>query len=142
MVRSTGPIFVETRPATIIRSACRGDARNTSAPKRLRSNLDETEAIISMAQQASPNVSGQILFRRAQLTTSSSLPSKNGDPPGPMLGTGVAESWKDISVTVRAISNSSFSQTLTVFYVLEKHYVHFFTISVYRKSDAESNSHT
>ena len=35
--RSTGPIFWLTRPATIMMSAWRGDARNTSIPKRDRS---------------------------------------------------------------------------------------------------------
>ena len=35
--RSTGAIFWLTRPATIMMSAWRGDARNTSIPNRLRS---------------------------------------------------------------------------------------------------------
>src|ERR1700693_5684644 len=55
----TGAIFRQTVPATIIRSDWRGDARNTPAPNRSRSYREETEAIISMAQQASPNVIGQ-----------------------------------------------------------------------------------
>ena len=38
--RITGAIFWETRPAMIIRSDCRGEPRNTSAPKRAISNLD------------------------------------------------------------------------------------------------------
>ena len=35
--RSTGAIFWLTRPATIIRSACRGVAENRSIPKRAMS---------------------------------------------------------------------------------------------------------
>src|SRR5215210_7803850 len=73
MRRSTGAIFLETRPETIITSACRGDARNVSAPNRDRSLRDETVFIISIAQHARPNVAGQRLDLRAQLTTASSL---------------------------------------------------------------------
>src|SRR5438876_2678073 len=62
-----------TRPATIMRSAWRGDARNTSAPKREMSKRGPTIAIISIAQQARPNPSGQIAFARAQFTTFSTL---------------------------------------------------------------------
>src|ERR1700684_4392878 len=57
---STGDIFSVTVPATIIKSACRGDGRKTSAPNRAISKRAVVEAIISMAQQAKPNVSGQI----------------------------------------------------------------------------------
>ena len=67
--RSTGDIFSVTVPATIIRSAWRGEGRNTSAPKRAMSKRAVVEAIISMAQQARPKVSGQIAERRAQLKT-------------------------------------------------------------------------
>ena len=45
-------------PATSIRSDWRGLGRNTSAPKRAMSKRAALEAIISMAQQASPKVSG------------------------------------------------------------------------------------
>ena len=62
-----------TRPATIMRSAWRGDARNTSAPKRAKSYRAALVAIISMAQQASPNVAGQSEERRAQLTIFSTV---------------------------------------------------------------------
>ena len=58
MWRSTGAIFWDTRPATIITSAWRGEARNTSAPKRDMSYRDWPTAIISMAQHASPNSAG------------------------------------------------------------------------------------
>src|SRR5712692_3851866 len=66
--RMTGAILNETRPAIMIRSDCRGDGRNTSAPKRAMSKRDAPMDIISMAQQASPNVMGQIEFLRIQLT--------------------------------------------------------------------------
>src|SRR6478609_4437570 len=72
MRRSTGAILRETRPETIITSACRGLARKTSAPKRARSLRDEVAFIISIAQQARPNVAGQSEDLRAQLISESS----------------------------------------------------------------------
>jgi hypothetical protein len=66
---STGDIFSVTVPATIIKSACRGDGLKTSAPNRAMSKREVVEAIISMAQHARPNVSGQIALLRAQLKT-------------------------------------------------------------------------
>src|SRR5215210_6602494 len=69
----TGAILRETRPDTIITSACRGLARNVSAPKRERSLRAETVFIISIAQQAKPNVAGQIEDFLAQLITASSF---------------------------------------------------------------------
>src|SRR2546426_10465781 len=71
MRRMIGAIFRQTVPATIIRSDWRGDARKTPAPKRSMSYRDETVAIISMAQQAKPNVIGQIEPFRHQLTAAS-----------------------------------------------------------------------
>src|SRR5215471_4303397 len=68
-----GAIFSTTVPATIIRSDCRGVPRKTSAPKRARSNRASMTAIISIAQQASPNCIGQIEERRAQLMTESTV---------------------------------------------------------------------
>ena len=59
----------------IIRSDCRGEPRNTSAPKRAISKREALIDIISMAQQASPNVIGQMEFLRAQLTALSSVVS-------------------------------------------------------------------
>ena len=73
MRRKTGAIFRETRPDTIITSACRGEALKVSAPKRERSFLAETVFIISIAQQAKPKVAGQMLDFLAQLTTASSF---------------------------------------------------------------------
>src|SRR5690242_8724545 len=74
--RITGAILFDTRPAMIIRSDCRGEPRKTSAPKRAISNRDALIDIISMAQQASPNVIGQIEFLRAQFTALSSVVSR------------------------------------------------------------------
>ena len=62
-----GAIFLVTVPETIIRSACRGEGRNTSAPKRAMSKRAMEAAIISMAQQARPNCSGHSEFFRPQL---------------------------------------------------------------------------
>src|SRR5918997_3193113 len=72
MRRRTGAILRDTRPETIITSACRGLARNTSEPKRARSFLDDVAFIISIAQQASPNVAGQSDDFLAQLISESS----------------------------------------------------------------------
>src|SRR5579875_884570 len=72
--RSTGAIFWETLPATIIRSAWRGEARKTSMPRRLMSKSAAPTAIISMAQHASPKVAGHTLLRRAHRTRSSRRP--------------------------------------------------------------------
>src|SRR5690349_12742883 len=73
--RMTGAILFDTRPAMIIRSDCRGDPRNTSAPKRAISYREALIDIISIAQQASPKLIGQIEFLRAQLTALSSVVS-------------------------------------------------------------------
>src|SRR5271165_3611405 len=70
--RMTGAILLETRPAIIIRSDCRGEGRNTSAPNRAMSKRDAPIDIISIAQQARPNVIGQMEFLRTQFTTLSS----------------------------------------------------------------------
>src|ERR1700739_3397412 len=69
--RMPGAFLWETRPAIMIRSLCRGDGRKTSAPKRAISNRAAPIDIISMAQQASPNVIGQIELLRIQLTAES-----------------------------------------------------------------------
>src|SRR5919107_4848713 len=74
--RSTGAIFWLTRPATIIRSACRGEARKTSMPNRARSYRPAPDAIISMAQQARPNVAGHSDDLRVQFTSFSTVVSR------------------------------------------------------------------
>jgi hypothetical protein len=66
---NTGAILSVTVPATIMRSDCRGLGRNTSAPNRAISKREVEEAIISIAQQASPKVSGHSADLRAQLNT-------------------------------------------------------------------------
>src|ERR1035438_4664656 len=71
--RITGAILLDTRPARIIRSDCRGEPRNTSAPKRAMSKRDALIDIISMAQHASPNDMGQMEFLRAQFTAISKV---------------------------------------------------------------------
>src|SRR2546422_4359706 len=63
---SIGAILMVTVPETIIRSEWRGEAQGTM-PKRSTSKRDANVAIISIAQQASPNVTGQIEDLRAQL---------------------------------------------------------------------------
>src|SRR5918998_6169901 len=68
---NTGAILRDTRPETIITSACRGLARNTSEPKRARSCRELVAFIISMAQQARPKVAGHNEDLRAQLTSES-----------------------------------------------------------------------
>src|SRR5205085_10138365 len=61
----------DTRPETIITSACRGLALKTSEPKRARSFRELVAFIISMAQHARPNVAGHRLDLRAQFTSES-----------------------------------------------------------------------
>src|SRR5499426_4537190 len=63
---SIGAILIVTVPETIIRSECRGEAHGT-IPNRSTSNREANVAIISIAQHASPNVTGQIEDLRAQL---------------------------------------------------------------------------
>src|SRR3954466_14657587 len=87
MRRSTGAIFLDSRPATIIRSDCRGEPRKTSAPKRAMSYRDVLIAIISMAQQASPKVTGQIDDRRAHWTIFSTV----------VVSTGISK-WSDMQL--------------------------------------------
>src|SRR5207245_10796817 len=63
---SIGAILIVTVPETIIKSEWRGDAHGTM-PKRSTSKREANVAIISIAQQASPKVTGQIEELRAQL---------------------------------------------------------------------------
>src|SRR5438874_9765672 len=71
--RSGGAIFCDTRPETISRSDWRGDARKSSMPHRDRSYWPAPDDIISIAQQASPNVAGHIDCLRAQPTALSNV---------------------------------------------------------------------
>src|SRR4030095_7621351 len=83
--RSTGAIFLETRPDTIITSACRGLARKTSEPNRARSLRDDVAFIISMAQQAKPNVAGHSDDLRAQLMSESRRVVRTSGSASPMM---------------------------------------------------------
>ena len=65
--------MIDTRPERMIRSAWRGEARNASNPNRAMSTREATIDIISIAQQASPNVSGKNELPRAQATALSSV---------------------------------------------------------------------
>src|SRR5690348_5177173 len=78
MRRSAGAILRDRRPATIIRSDWRGLPRNTSAPKRAMSYREQLMAIISIAQHARPNVTGQIEDRRAHCTIFSTVVVSTG----------------------------------------------------------------
>src|SRR5919109_3337014 len=68
-----GAIFKVTVPATSMRSYCLGLGRKMPAPNRSISKRDAPVAIISMAQQARPNVMGHIADLRAQLKTKSTV---------------------------------------------------------------------
>ena len=63
-----GAILIVTVPDTTMRSECRGDAHGTM-PRRSTSKREANVAIISMAQQASPNDTGQTEDFRAQLNS-------------------------------------------------------------------------
>src|SRR5436190_8704386 len=78
MRRRAGAIFRDSRPATIIRSDWRGLPRNTSAPNRAMSYREQLMAIISIAQQARPKVTGQIDERRAHWTIFSTVVVRTG----------------------------------------------------------------
>ena len=69
----TGAILSVGVPATIIKSDWRGLGRKTPAPNRSISKRDAPVAIISIAQQASPNVIGHSADLRAQLNTKSTV---------------------------------------------------------------------
>src|SRR5215831_15992989 len=69
--RTIGAIFSVTVPATMIRSDCLGLGRKIPAPNRSISKREAPVAIISIAQQASPNVIGHSADLRAQLKTKS-----------------------------------------------------------------------
>src|SRR5204863_4688286 len=66
MRSSIGAILIVTVPETIIKSECRGEAHGTM-PRRSTSKRDAKVAIISIAQQARPNDTGQTEDFRAQL---------------------------------------------------------------------------
>src|SRR3954452_18816516 len=73
MRRTTGAILIEMRPDRMSRSAWRGEARKASKPKRAMSRGAPPTDIISMAQQAKPNVAGKSELPLAQLAARSSV---------------------------------------------------------------------
>src|SRR4030095_1977233 len=85
MRRRAGAIFLETRPETIITSAWRGLARNTSEPNRARSFRAEVAFIISIAQQARPKVAGHKDDLRAQLIIESNRVVKTSGSASAMM---------------------------------------------------------
>src|SRR4026208_2284524 len=110
MRRRTGAIFRDSRPATIIRSDCRGDPRNTSAPKRAMSQREAPIALISIAQQANPKVTGQIDERRAQATILSTVVSSTGISSSAMFNqqSAIDNQQSTISNRQSAIDNQQF----------------------------------
>src|SRR5918997_5372287 len=100
MVRRTGAIFWLTRPATIIRSAWRGEARKTSMPNRARSYRPAPDAIISIAQHARPKVAGHSDDLRVQLTSFSTLVSRT--PLGSFSSSPIARSPVPCSVPLQS----------------------------------------
>src|SRR5574337_857694 len=90
---SMGAILIVTVPETIMRSEWRGEAHVTM-PKRSTSKREAKVAIISMAQQARPKVTGQIDELRAQLSTFSTV-VVTIQPPG--------NSWTDSAMAVSAL---------------------------------------
>src|SRR4051794_35062982 len=66
----TGAIFINTVPATTIKSASRGVPRITSAPNREMSYLLVMLVAISTKQQERPKWNGQMEFLRLQATRS------------------------------------------------------------------------
>src|SRR5258706_9115373 len=67
---TTHAILYVVVPATIIRSDCLGEKRNTSAPNLAESYLAAAKAIISIAQHEIPIGIGQSAFFLDQLITS------------------------------------------------------------------------
>ena len=68
-----GAILIDTRPARMIRSAWRGEARKASKPKRAMSMRGPAVWNCSIAQHASPKASGKNEFERAHATVLSSV---------------------------------------------------------------------
>src|SRR5678815_3398580 len=90
MRNSIGAILIVTVPETTIRSECRGDAHGT-IPRRSTSNREANVAIISIAQHASPNVTGQTDDLRAQLRNESATVVTT-KPPGKLWMPSVIDS--------------------------------------------------
>ncbi len=102
-----------TRPETMRRSACRGEDEKRSIPKRAMSYRDETIDIISIAQHASPNVSGHTELERAQATAfsivvrssaSSSSATSRSNTPGPRSGQSTRSDWRPAFASGRSLT--------------------------------------
>src|SRR5215510_9225187 len=87
---SMGAILIVTVPDTIMRSEWRGDAHGT-IPRRSTSKREANVAIISIAQQARPNVTGQTDDLRAQLRNESATVVTT-KPPGKLWMPSVIDS--------------------------------------------------
>eukprot|EP00200_Dunaliella_tertiolecta_P018709 CAMPEP_0202405494 /NCGR_PEP_ID=MMETSP1128-20130828/7160_1 /ASSEMBLY_ACC=CAM_ASM_000463 /TAXON_ID=3047 /ORGANISM="Dunaliella tertiolecta, Strain CCMP1320" /LENGTH=152 /DNA_ID=CAMNT_0049010181 /DNA_START=454 /DNA_END=909 /DNA_ORIENTATION=- len=115
-LRSAGAILFVSVPATIIQSDWRGEGRKIM-PKRSKSYLEAPACIISMAQQARPNVMGQMEPERAQFTTVSSLDTTNSrllpltwlgaEEAGAVAGAGLEELELGELAIPRAATNGS-----------------------------------
>src|SRR5262245_10115169 len=90
MRSSIGAILMVTVPETTIRSECRGDAHGTM-PRRSTSTLDANVAIISIEQQAIPNVTGHTDDLRAQFRNASATVVTT-KPPGKLWMPSVIDS--------------------------------------------------
>ena len=77
----TGAILWVMVPAHIIRSACRGELRVTSKPKRAKSYRAQPTAINSIPQQLVAKVRDQRELDRPQLITWSKEPTTTLTPP-------------------------------------------------------------
>src|SRR4030095_17145886 len=113
---SIGAILIVTVPDTIIRSEWRGEAHGT-IPKRSTSKRDANVAIISIAQQARPNVTGHIEDFRAQLKsllvedTASHPPGKcSSRSQSPAIASETwspsGRSWWDLTHSWRSLTSS------------------------------------
>src|SRR5262245_45010284 len=102
MRSSIGAILMVTVPDTIMRSEWRGEAHGTM-PKRSTSKREANVAIISMAQHASPNVTGQIDELRAQLKIFS-VEVTTIQPPGKWWMASAIEvsAWEVLSSSARS----------------------------------------
>src|SRR6476469_4056312 len=105
-----GAILMVTVPDTIIRSEWRGDAHGTM-PSRSTSKREQNVAIISMAQHASPNVTGHTDDLRAQFRNASAAVVTT-KPPGKLWIPSVidSKSAECLSPSGRVLWSSSHSR--------------------------------
>src|SRR5436309_15279540 len=113
---SIGAILMVTVPETIMRSEWRGDAHGTM-PKRSTSKREAKVAIISIAQHARPNVTGQMDDWRAQLKILS-VDVVTTHPPGMWWIASAMEAWVFDVLSSVPRSWCSFSHSLRSLYTL------------------------